>query len=794
MNKFIKALASPILMVVCLVLFAVSMAVATFVEAIHGTNVARETVYAAKWFEFVIIVGSLNLLCSVFTRKLYKKEKFSIFLFHIAFVVIIIGAGFTRYTGFEGTMQIRENEQSNSIIRLDNSTHELPFSLFLNDFIVEYYPGSTNPSGFKSQVTLIDPDKDIWEERSIFMNNILTHRGYRFYQSSYTKDQRGTILSVSKDALGTAVSYAGYVLLALGMVVSLFNPNGRFRNLIKNKSVVVTLLLLVTFTSIHAQSTDSLPVIPKDHAREFGKILVRDYQGRTKPINTLASDILRKVNRSDEFNNQDAMQILIGMLAFPEKWQHVEIVYAGSKVQEALKLNNAYASLYDSYLGQGRFISSNDAYLSYQKIAGERSKTDKAIIKYDERLNITYHWFMGNMLSIFPVQEDSLGSWYNPVTIQGVIDSEDSVFVNSVVPYYLQEVRSAVKTNDWSTANDLVQAIKIYQRKYDKDIPTVRQVELEHWYYRSDVFKKSAYLYLLFGLILLCAQLILIFRNKKDKNILTLILSGGIVGVLLLHTLGLAIRWYISEHAPWSNAYETMIFIGWSSVIAGTFYIKRNPTAFSISAIMASIFLVVANMAWMDPQITNLVPVLKSIWLVIHVAVITSSYGFLGIGGLIAFVNLIIMGVQTRNNRQQSTELIHNLTKIIELTLTIGVYLITIGTFLGAVWANVSWGRYWAWDPKETWALITAIVYATVLHLRLIPKLKNTVLFNILALLSYATVLMTYFGVNFYLSGLHSYAQGDPAPIPSGVYYALGIVFIISVLAIINQRRQASIE
>ncbi len=776
-------------MMTCLIVFAVAMAAGTFIEAVHGTEMARQVVFNAIWFELVLVLGAANLLASIFVRKLYRKEKLTIFVFHIAMVIIIVGAGITRYISYEGTMLIREGKSSNSIVRLDKTTHELPFEIFLQEFIVEYYPGSQNPSGFESRVTLIDTEKKIKKDYRIFMNNILKHRGYRFYQSSYTEDKKGTILSVSKDALGTSVSYTGYVLLALGMLLSLFNKNSRFISLIRNKTTILVLLGIFFTPIIKAQSLDTIPVIPAHHANKFGKILVRDFQGRTKPMNTLVSDILRKIHRSENFGNQQAIQVFLGIITFPEQWQNVNLVYAGTEAAEALQLKDKNVSIYECYIGQGRFVSSTEAQLAYQKSARERSKTENAIIKLDERLNITYHWFMGNMLNIFPLPDRSIEKWYSPISIKGKVQTGDSIFVENITSMYLGEVKKSVSSGDWSIPDELVDAIIKYQQKYGTSLPSSRKVSLEQWYYKSGIFKRSAYLYLLFGLILLIVQLTIVFRGRSKSNLISMILSGGIIGVLILHTVGLAIRWYIADHAPWTDSYETMVFIAWAAVLFSALFVKRYPLVTAIAAIMASIFLVVANFSWLDPQITNLVPVLRSVWLVIHVAVITSSYGALGIATLLAFTNMVVMSIQNKRNMANSNELIDTLTRITEITSTIGLYLLTIGTFLGAVWANVSWGRYWGWDPKETWALITAIIYAVILHFRLIPSLKGRVLFNISVLVAYASVLMTYFGVNFYLSGLHSYAQGNPAPIPRGVYYAIGLIVVLSIVTVVNQNR-----
>lgn len=794
MKKLLNILSAPWLMAFCLVVFAISMAIATFFENQYGTPMARQFFYNSIWFEAILVVGAINLISSIFVRKLYLFEKMSVFLFHIAFIIIILGAGATRYLGFEGVMQIREGESSNKITLANNTQKTLPFSLFLKDFIIDFYPGSMNPSGFESKVVLEDMDRNIREEKRIFMNNILVHRGYRFYQSSYSPDQKGTVLSVSKDGVGTTITYIGYMLLVFGILWSIFNKNTNFQNIISKKQTAFLLLLICTVGMGYSQANDTIPIIPANHAEKFGSILVRDFQGRTKPISTLTSDIFRKVGHANDYHGQNSMQIMLAMLVYPEKWQNVKFIYAGSQAAVVLQLKNDRVSLLECYRSQGQFTSSQIAYEASQKSPASRTKTDNAVIRFDERLNIIFHWFMGNMLTIFPNPSDNSGQWYNPINIKGNLQTADSVFVDNIITYYLEEVRNSVKTGDWTNPDKIVDAIKKYQQKYGTNLPDNRSIRLEQWYNKSNLFKYTSYLYFLFGLFLLTLQLIVIFSENRKFPSVNVILSGAIAGVFLLHSIGLAIRWYISGHAPWSNAYESMIFIAWSAALAGIILARKNKVATAIAAILASIFLLVAQMAWMDPQITNLVPVLKSKWLVIHVAVITSSYGFLGIGALMAFINLFMISIQTKNNYNRTSIHTLNLTRIIEIAITIGLYLLTIGTFLGAIWANVSWGRYWGWDPKETWALITVIVYAFVLHMRIIPGVRSEVSFNILALVSYSSVLMTYFGVNYYLSGMHSYGKGDSAPIPIGTYIAIVVVVLVSVWAIYNNRRLTKIK
>lgn len=117
------------------------------------------------------------------------------------------------------------------------------------------------------------------------------------------------------------------------------------------------------------------------------------------------------------------------------------------------------------------------------------------------------------------------------------------------------------------------------------------------------------------------------------------------------------------------------------------------------------------------------------------------------------------------------------------MSLTIGLFALTVGNFLGGIWANESWGRYWSWDPKETWAFISIIIYAFVLHMRLVPGLRGRYTFHVVTMFSFCSMIMTYFGVNYYLSGLHSYAAGDPIPVPAWVYMSLSFMVALSIAA-----------
>ncbi len=320
-------------------------------------------------------------------------------------------------------------------------------------------------------------------------------------------------------------------------------------------------------------------------------------------------------------------------------------------------------------------------------------------------------------------------------------------------------------------------------------MPSESKIDLEIAYNKYNIFSRLAKYYGYIGAILLILHFINILKPKIDLKWVIRISSVLVIVLFLLHTAGLVLRWNISGHAPWSNGYESMIYIAWATILSGLIFVRRSEITLAVTAVLASLILAVAGMSWMDPEITNLVPVLKSYWLIIHVAIITASYGFLALGAMLGFFNLILMNFKTKNNFERLNLTITELTYIIEMTLIVGLFMLTIGTFLGGVWANESWGRYWGWDPKETWALVTVLVYSFVAHMRFIPGFRGNFAYSFSSLISYASVLMTYFGVNYYLSGLHSYAKGDPVPVPNFVYYSLVVVAVVGIMAYISDRK-----
>ena len=665
---------------------------------------------------------------------------------------------------------------------------KLPFALRLNKFKMTHYPGSMSPSSYESYITLIDQERNIKKDYTIFMNNVLNYRGYRFYQSSYDPDEKGTILSVNHDSWGTLITYLGYFLMSLGMFLSLFSPNGRFMQLNKKlkklsntKIQIVVILSLLPFI-VNAQT---ITKIDKQHANKFGYLLLQDRQGRIKPANTMTNELLRKISKRSSYKGMNSDQVMLSMLINPQQWANEPLIKTTNPyLIKMLGAKNKHLSLKDMFDENHKYKIQELVSQAYAKAPAHQSKLDKDLIKLDEKVNILYMMINGDFLNIFPKINDPENKWYNINDLPKHFSGADSMFVANVYKMYLAGLEKGVSQNNWTDADTALSFIKTYQYKVAKKlIPGKNKLKAEVFYNKSAIFRHLFEFYFISGMFFLT----ILFANLLIPSLKTGIISRVFFILTLIafaiHSAGLVLRWYVAGHAPWSNGYESMIYIAWTSMLAGIIFYNKSKISLAATTVLSGMILLVAHLSWIDPQITNLVPVLKSYWLTIHVAVITASYGFVGLGALLGFLNLLLMTFLSEKNKTRISLQIKQLTYVNEMTLIAGLFLLSIGTFLGGVWANESWGRYWGWDSKETWALITMLVYTFVLHMRFVKQLRGVFIFNLASLIAFSSVLMTYFGVNFYLSGLHSYAKGDPVPIPDFVYYSLIVITIVTVYA-----------
>src|SRR5690606_34843115 len=425
------------------------------------------------------------------------------------------------------------------------------------------------------------------------------------------------------------------------------------------------------------------------------------------------------------------------------------------------------------------FVLEDEYQQAFAKKPADQNSYDKELIELNDKLQVMQYLISGQYLRVLPIPNDPNNTW----VAWGSEHANHNTDVKNPFAAYLKEVIYAQTTQNWQQADQQLEKLKSLQKEIGKEIiPSEAKINWEIRYNSWNIFFKLMITYALLGSLILALAFVKLFSEARFVSRLISFLLVVVTIAASLQALGLGIRWYISGHEPWSNGYEAVMFISWIGILSGLI-LYRNSNAFIPAAgcLIAVILMGFAHGgSQMNPQITPLVPVLKSYWLMIHVAIITSSYGFFGLSALIGLVTLILHIIKNKKIALKVSASLNELTIVNEMSLTVGLFLLTIGTFLGGIWANESWGRYWSWDPQETWAFISIILYAFVLHVRLIPGLKSKFLFNLLSLLSFSSVIMTYFGVNYYLSGLHSYAKGDPVPIPSWVYITVTSIFAIA--------------
>ncbi|WP_159950402.1 cytochrome c biogenesis protein CcsA [Polaribacter septentrionalilitoris] len=1060
MKKILNLLYSTRLMAVLFILFATAMGVATFIENDFGTQTSKALVYNAWWFELIMVFFVINFFGNIFRYRLYKKEKWAVLMFHLAFLFILIGAGITRYIGYEGIMLIKEGETTNKFLSettylnaivddgklqkpeinkplllsawgknswsysdsfkskektqdfsfelvdyipwaekklvedengvehlffvesTDGTRHEhwikkgtlqnihgvlvgfeatdnnasinftkkdgnlkiitkengdwlrmadqkrgkitkdsiqnfqfltlhnvaglqfvvprpaekgimktisgpkndksldviivdvksngeskrvelkggkfnsqgskevsvgglnfrmlygakileTPFSVKLNDFQLEKYPGSESAASYASEVTVIDP-KETFDYR-IFMNHILDHKGYKFFQSSY--DLSGPVeethLSVNHDFLGTFVTYLGYSLLYTGLICILFAKFTRFDDLKKGlkkirkkkaKLATVVFLSLSTLafaqehvhdehdghnhttekqtinhqqTRITEQQIDSIlkaNLVDKDHAEKFNRLVIQDAGGRMKPAHTFASELVRKVSQTEKFKDMSPSQILLSIVENSRFWFEVPVIYlekGNTKIREVLSLpvSAEYARLSDFITPRGEYKIREQVAEAQKK--NVQNKFEKDLIKIDRRVGLLYSAIGGGILRIYPIPNDENNKWVSlPESSTANFKGTDSVFVRQSLPVYINFLQEGKKSGDYTKANQILDGIKKFQKKFGSEVyPNEEKIDLEISYNKIQPFQKLATYYGFVSVLLILFVFIQIFNTKKWVDLLVKILIGLVIALFILHTFSLGARWYISGNAPWSNAYESIIYVAWATMLFGLFFGRKSSLTITATTFLTAIILAFAHQNWLDPEIANLQPVLNSWWLLVHVSIIVASYGPFSLGMILGIFALFLMIFTNKDNKKKMEINIKEITIINEMALTVGLIMLTIGNFLGGMWANESWGRYWGWDPKETWALISIMVYAFVLHMRLIPGLRGRFTFNLWSIIAYASIMMTYFGVNFYLSGLHSYASGDRVITPSSVYYSIGFVAILGTLAYVKHKK-----
>ncbi len=707
-----------------------------------------------------------------------------------------------------------------------------PFALKLEKFVMETYPGSSSPSAYESHVRIVDEGKET--PYNIYMNHVLNYKGYRFFQASFDPDRKGTVLSVNHDFWGTLISYIGYAFLFLGMFVTMFWKGSRFWSLnqmlktISKKKAAAVLVILLSFGlnaqeidmhgtdgshEGHSHSTGTKPASPnknpmvldademvknitinKEHAEKFGSLLVQNYEGRIVPANTQALDILHKLTLRSKFQDLDANQWFLAATIDPMFWAQVNIIKieTAGKVGKDLRAktkatDEGFTSLIKLFPadknGNLRFVLEDDYNDAFRKKASERTRYDEAVIKLNDKVQVLNGIMSYQYFRTVPVKNDPNHTWNSVMTPNFEADEN----AQAVLGPYLSSVLLATQGGSWAKADAELKKVEEYQQKWGKNVvPSETKVKIEVLMNKLDINFKLLIFYTIIGGLLLVLGFAELFKPNRILNlIIKALIYIGAIGYIF-HFLGLVGRWYISGHAPWSNGYEAIIFISWVGISAGYALYRNSNTLIPAAGFLVAVIMMgfAHGGSALDPQITPLVPVLKSYWLVVHVAIITSSYGFFSLSMLIAMISLIFYVISNKETfKRHNDTTLKELAIVSEMSLNIGLLALTIGNFLGGIWANESWGRYWSWDPKETWAFISIMIYAFVIHMRLVPGLRGRYTFHVVTMFAFCSMVMTYFGVNYYLSGLHSYAKGDPIPLPLWVYISLGYMLILSIAA-----------
>ncbi len=692
-------------------------------------------------------------------------------------------------------------------LRYGSKVYELPFSIRLSDFIAEKYPGTEN--GYASFMSRITVEDDRPFDYDIYMNHVLDHQGYRFFQASFDPDERGTILSVNHDFFGTWITYIGYFLLYVGLMGIMFFGKTRFKDLgaalekLKTQKQALTLIVLFScLPAIYGQEVpsedhrhqesptreqfDSIlqsTIVSEEHASRFGELIIQDDEGRMKPVNTFASELLRKLSLKSEYKSMNADQVFISMMLNPALWYNTEFISLDKKGQ-----NDSIRKIIGVPDGQ-RMIKATDffdekgqnklgPYLQEAFATTNPNKFQQDFKDAYFRLSLLDRALSGEIIKIYPLLDNENNKWISSTEYRtGAFPVTDSLYANFIrnsIPYYLITLQRAIPSGDYSEAERLLAAFHQNQKNHGSEVlPPAPKVKTEVLYNRLDIFNRLYKIYAITGIFMFLILVLRIFKDREIWRVATYFLKGTVIVLFVWHTAGLILRWYISGHAPWSDAYESILYVSWATLGMGLLFSRKSEMTIAATTFVTSMLLWIAHQSWVDPSIGNLVPVLDSYWLMVHVAVIVASYGPLTVGMILGIVSLLLIVLTSKKNKIRMEYTLKELTIINELTLTVGLIMLTIGNFLGGQWANESWGRYWGWDPKETWALISIMVYAFVIHTRLVPGLRGKWTFNFLSIVAFGSIMMTYFGVNFYLVGLHSYASGAQVITPAFIWYVV---------------------
>ena len=744
------------------ILVLVCMAAATIVEKSQGTDYAHAHYYGAWWF--ILIWAVLAALGAFYIIK-RKVKCASTLALHLSFIIILAGALLTHISAKRGMIHLRIGQPTDTYMAQDEEQgmkeEKLPFSLCLQKFEAKMHDGTNAVADYSSKFTVIDGDDK--SEGEVSMNNIYSHRSYRLYQSSYDEDGKGSVLAINADPYGIPVTYTGYALLFISLVWMLFDPKGGYRKLLKSpllkKGALITALILSmgNIQTLHAESaTGNLQnaVLPKETAEKFGELHIL-YNDRICPVQTFALDFCKKIYGARSYQGLTAEQVLSGWVFYGNTWANEPFIKIKSgEMKTAMNLPD-YASLNTFFNREMGGYTIGQYVQEYYN--GQQDKFHQQAADIDGKIQIIMELREGISLKVLPYTftknvkatkdhsyiKAGTTTWFSPVDkLPQAVEHQHALYIRNVFSL----LNGDVKAGNISRVNEFFVKMKKYQEvSSGNSLPTATQYKAERI---NNAFPFATILFMANLTLGFIALFYTIYRMTKKKEIKVLNIALPILlGVSFLTlTFGLALRWIISGNVPMSNGYESMLTVAWFVMLISILMQLRIRIVMVFGFLISGFFLLVSHINQMDPAIGQMMPVLNSPLLSIHVSIIMMSYALLSLTFICG-----IMGICMRSHGEE-------LQALSRIFLYPALTTMGFGIFIGAIWANVSWGNYWSWDSKETWALITFMIYAVVVHTQSLPVFRKPLVYHIYITLAFMSIAMTYFGVNYFLTGMHSYA------------------------------------
>lgn len=741
------------------VLVLISMAVATIVEKSQGTNYVHVHYYGAWWF---ILMWAMMAALGIYYIIQRKVKRASTWALHLSFIIILTGALITHLSAKRGMIHLRTGQPTNSYIMASDDgegmkEEKLPFSLCLQDFEAKMHDGTQAVADYSSKFTVMDGNEK--SEGLVSMNNIYSHRSYRFYQSSYDEDGKGSVLAINADPFGIPVTYTGYALLFLSLIWMLLDPKGGYRKLLASpllKKGALGLALLLSVGNLQAAETGSLDhaVLPKETAEKFGELNIL-YNDRICPVQTYALDFCKKIYGARSYKGLTAEQVLSGWIFYGDEWAKEPFIKVKSgELKSTLNLPDycSVSQFFNKDMGGytiGQYVQEyyNGAQDKFHQQAGDIDGKIQLImdLRRGVSLKVLPYTFTKNVRATKenPFIKAGTTTWFSPTDkLPYAVEKQHALYITNVFSLLYGDV----KAGNIDRVNVFFDKMKKYQQiSGGNSLPSSTQYKAERI---NNAFPFATVLFMVNLTLGFIALFYTIYRmtKKREVKVLDIALPILLVVSFLALTFGLVLRWIISGNVPMSNGYESMLTVAWFVMLIAIFMQFRIRLVMVFGFLLSGFFLLVSHINQMDPAIGQMMPVLNSPLLSMHVSIIMMSYALLSLTFICG-----IMGICMRSHGEE-------LQALSRVFLYPALTCMGFGIFIGAIWANVSWGNYWSWDSKETWALITFMIYAVVVHTQSLPVFRKPLAYHIYITLAFLSIVMTYFGVNYFLTGMHSYA------------------------------------